>query len=117
MTPSGSGAPGQWEFFIHNAAQALSKWMRAGAVYRDRAGKSSLLGPARVGFVFRLFVLTEVQLIYVASLVDHGSNGKESACNVQDLGLLPGSGRSPGEGNGYSLQCSCLENSLDRGAW
>lgn len=69
MTPSGSGAPGQWEFFIHNAAQALSKRTRAGDVYRDRAGKSSLLGPARVGFVFGLFVLTEVQLIYVASLV------------------------------------------------
>ena len=46
-----------------------------------------------------------------------GSNGKESACNVGDLGLIPGSGRSPGEGNGSPLQYSCLENSMDRGAW
>jgi len=46
-----------------------------------------------------------------------GSDGKESACNVGDLGLIPGSGRSPGEGNGYPLQHSCLENSMDRGAW
>ena len=46
-----------------------------------------------------------------------GSDGKESACNVGDLGLIPGLGRSPGEGNGYPLQYSCLENSMDRGAW
>ena len=46
-----------------------------------------------------------------------GSDGKESACHAGDLGLIPRSGRSPGEGNGYSLQYSCLENSMDRGAW
>ena len=45
------------------------------------------------------------------------SDSKESACNVGDLGLIPGSGRAPGEGNGYPLQDSCLENSMDRGAW
>ena len=39
------------------------------------------------------------------------------AKNAEDLGSIPGSGRSPGEGNGYPLQCSCLENSIDRGAW
>ena len=42
-----------------------------------------------------------------------GSAGEESACNVGDLGLIPGLGRSPGEGNGYPLQYSDLENSLD----
>ena len=42
-----------------------------------------------------------------------GSAGKESACNAGDLGLIPGWGRSPGEGNGYSLQYSGLENSMD----
>ena len=46
-----------------------------------------------------------------------GSNGKESTCNAGDLGSIPGLGRSPGEGNGYSFQYSCLENSMDRGAW
>ena len=46
-----------------------------------------------------------------------GSNGKESACNAGDLDLIPGSGRSPGEGKGDPLQCSCLDNSMDRGAW
>ena len=44
------------------------------------------------------------------------SNGKESASKVGDLGLIPGSERSPAEGNGYPLQCPCLENSMDRGA-
>ena len=45
------------------------------------------------------------------------SAGKQSACNVGYLGLIPGWGRSPGEGNGYPLQYSGLENSMDRGVW
>ena len=47
----------------------------------------------------------------------HSSVGKESAYNAGDPGLIPGSGRSPGEGNGNPLQDSCLENSMNRGAW
>ena len=46
-----------------------------------------------------------------------GSEVKASAFNAGDLGLIPGSGRSPGEGNGNPLQCSCLENPMDGGAW
>ena len=45
------------------------------------------------------------------------SDGKASACNVGDLGLIPVLRRSPGEGNGNPLQYSCLENPTDRGAW
>ena len=45
------------------------------------------------------------------------SVGKEYACNAGDLGLIPGSGRSRGEGNGNPLQYSCLENPMERGAW
>ena len=45
------------------------------------------------------------------------SNSKESVCNVGDRGSISGSGTSPGEENGYSLQYSCQENSMDRGAW
>ena len=45
------------------------------------------------------------------------SDGKESSCNVGDLGSIPGLGRFPGEGNDYPLQYSGLENSMDRGAW
>ena len=47
----------------------------------------------------------------------HSSFGKESVCNAGDPGSIPGSGRSPGEGNGNPLQYSCLENPMDRGAW
>ena len=46
-----------------------------------------------------------------------GSDDKASVYNVGDLGLIPGSGRFPGEGNGTPLQCSCLENPMDGGAW
>ena len=46
-----------------------------------------------------------------------GSDSKESVCNVGDLGLIPGLGRPPGEGNGNPFQYSCLENPMDGGAW
>ena len=46
-----------------------------------------------------------------------GSDGKESACNAGDPSLIPGSGRSPGEGNGYPFKYSCLESNVDRGTW
>ena len=45
------------------------------------------------------------------------SDGKESMCNIGDLGLILGSGKSLGEGNVYPLQYSCLESCIDRGAW
>ena len=55
----------------------------------------------------------------IRSLLDFpgSSDGKESACSVGDPGSTPELGRSPGEENGYPLQCSCLENPMDRGAW
>ena len=46
-----------------------------------------------------------------------GSEVKASVCNMGDLGSIPGLGRFPGEGNGNPLQYSCLENSMDGGAW
>ena len=46
-----------------------------------------------------------------------GSDGKRPTCNAGAVGSIPGSERSPGEANGYPLQYSCLENTMDRGAW
>ena len=46
-----------------------------------------------------------------------GSDGKASVCNAGDPALIPGSGRSPGEGNGTPLQHSCLENPMNGGTW
>ena len=45
------------------------------------------------------------------------SDGDESACNAADMSSIPQLGRSPGEGDGYPLEYSCLENPMDRGAW
>ena len=63
------------------------------------------------GFTY-LYILSPARLGF-----SPGSDGKESACNAGHLGLIPGSGRSPAEENGYPLQYSCLENSMDGGAW
>ena len=46
-----------------------------------------------------------------------GASGKKASCDAGVLGSIPGLGRSPGEGNGYPLQYSCLKNSVDRGPW
>ena len=68
------------------------------------------------------YVALEVKLSYeprphLDPYTGGGSDGKESVCNAGDLDSVPGLGRSPGEGNGNSLQYSCLENPMDRGAW
>ena len=54
---------------------------------------------------------------YISLDFPGGSDSKVSACNAGDPGSIPGSGRFPGEGNGYPLHYSCLENSMDRRAW
>ena len=71
----------------------------------------------------KLYTLVSIAAVvfYIPTSRAHGfprsSVGKESACNAGDLGSIPGSGRSPGEGNGNPLQYSCLENPMDREAW
>ena len=55
--------------------------------------------------------------MYLNLIKSCGSDGKESVCIAGNLGLMPGLGRPPGEGNGNPLQYSCLENFMDRGAW
>ena len=55
--------------------------------------------------------------IYLSMGFPNGSDGKGSACNSGDPGLISGLGRSPGEGNGNPFQYSCLENSMDTGTW
>ena len=57
------------------------------------------------------------QYIYIYGGFPHSSVSKEFACNAGDQGLIPGLGRSPGEGNGNQLQYFCLENPMDRRAW
>ena len=68
---------------------------------------------------FRLNELLELQIKEMEKykLRISGSDSKSSAYSVGDLGSIPGSGRSPGEGNGNPLQYSCLENPMDGGTW
>ena len=61
-------------------------------------------------------MLSSVVLSFAPELPG-GSDGKESARNAGDLSSVPELGKSPGEGNDYPVQYSCLENSMDRGAW
>ena len=64
------------------------------------------------------FVLASFAVQKLLSFIRlHSSVDKESACNAGDLGSIPGSGRSPREGNGNPLHYSSLENPMDRGAW
>ena len=67
--------------------------------------------------VKKFILILKHNLIALLDSFPGGSDGKESACNAGDLGLMPGSGRFPEEGNSNPLQCSCLENPMDGGAW
>ena len=66
-------------------------------------------------FTYNCQNLTVITMSFLA--FPPSSVGKESICNAGDMGSIPGSGRSPGEGNGNPLQYSCLENPMDRGAY
>ena len=62
-------------------------------------------------------ILTVICFDFLFPCLPVGSEGKPFACNVGDLGSIPGSGRSPGEGNGNPLQYACLENPMNGGTW
>ena len=63
------------------------------------------------------YIVANGKISFALRLNNIGSDGEESTCNAEDLGSIPGLERYPEEGNDYSLQYSCLENSMDRGAW
>ena len=86
-----------------------ARYGKTHSVYSKRASLIAQLVKGRVGKIpWRRDRLP----IPVFLGIPCGSAGKESACNVGDLGLIPGLGRSPGEGKGHPLQCSDLENSI-----
>ena len=89
----------------------LSKWS---SLYLQENGRTALFSVFRGSSFFCICfsVPPFTPLGFPGSSAD-----KESACNAEDLGSIPGLGRSFGEGNGYPLQYSCLENSMERGAW
>ena len=75
------------------------------------------LGTSPVVQWLRIHLLMQSMWVWALLGKPGGSDSKESACNAGDLGSIPGSGRSPGEGNGNPFQYSCLGNPMDRGAW
>ena len=106
---------------------SLSK-LREKVEFRGRTGKPGALqsmGLQRVGDSLvteqQVFSCGYLDISYVFLCIRGflgGSDGKESACNTGDMGLIHGSGKSPGEGDTDNpLQYSCLDNSMDRGAW
>ena len=73
----------------------------------------ALASKIKLTFFMMAFLVVHI----VKNLPAKKKKKKESACNAGDLGLIPGLGRFPGEGDGYPLQYSCLENPMDREAW
>ena len=76
----------------------------------------SILKIRGFSLIYNIVLVSSVQKIW-AFLVARQVKKEKPACNAGDLGLIPGSERSPGEGNDNPLQYSCLETSMDRGAW
>ena len=70
-----------------------------------------------INIILFTFILLIWQIVLIWILPADGSDSKESVCSMGDPGSIPGLGRSPGEGSSNPLQYSCLENSMDRGAW
>jgi len=71
-----------------------------------------------INIKYNIFIVPRFNLSNIVILgLPGGSDGKEFTCNVEDLGSIPGLGRSPGRGHDNPLQYSFLENPMDRGAW
>ena len=79
-----------------------------------------------LGYICKITLSPILKLLFQNKVAAHkpingvsltAQDSKESTCHAGDLGSIPESGRSPGEGNDYPFQYSCLENSMDRGAW
>ena len=105
----GAGGEGDnrgWDGWMASPTQWMWVWVNSGSWWwTGRPGVLQFMGLHRVGHDWA----TELNWT-------GGSDSKEPAYST-DQGLIPGSGRSPGEGNSNSLQYSCLENPIDRGAW
>ena len=86
------------------------------ALFNENAPKITISTWNQYKSILRYFTIFILSLKSNTSYFPGGSDGKASAYNAGDPGLIPGSGRSPGEGNGNPLQYSCLENPMDRGA-
>ena len=111
-----------WEDAFPGCLSAASwwSWDSAQADIKNLANIYHMPTRAQTPSSLLSWVLSYLIMWYLYEVIQyfpHSSVGKESACKAGDPGSIPGSGRSPGEGNGSPLQYSCLENPMDRGAW
>jgi len=97
--------PGSWEESLHSTIETSKK-------NSILTASSELQDQARTKVIPGFFSYQLIHFLFPGS-----SDGKASACNEGDPGSIPGSGRSPGEGNGNPLHHSCLENPMDGGTW
>ena len=105
--------PDQWEvrLFLESSfsdTKGISRTPYLELTYLQKAGKMAYK---------KNKPLINIVVCYIWWDFPGGSDQKESACKARNMGSVPGLGRSPGKGNGYPHQYSCLENSTDRGVW
>ena len=95
----------------HEIKRCLLLWRKA------MANLDSILKSRDITLLTKVHLVKAMVFLVVFWGLPYSSDGEESACNEGEAGSIPGSGRSPGEGNGNPLQYSCLGNPMDRGAW
>ena len=107
---------------INSFWRDTEQWVKCYLTGRDLEDWRSEKGERLILFLTLNSTLSDMYTVTLAFFgvclhSPYSSDGKESACNAGDLGLIPGLGRPSGEGNGNPLQCSCLESPMDRGGW
>ena len=100
----------QLYFYLLTQKLNLKQFWKGTAVFETPMHSWSLL-------IRQAMLRATIWILHIIPGLPGGSDSKESACNVGDPGLIPGSERFPEEGNGYPLQYSCFENSMNRGGW
>ena len=94
-------------------------WKMAGKGQSRSVGEPKGRTDNQEGFFLFILCIFYVYFMYIMYILRYpgGSVVRNSSANAGDVVLIPGSGRSPGKGNGNPHQCSCLENAMDRGTW
>ena len=113
----GEGDDRGWDDWMASLTRWTWVWVNSGRWWwTGRPGVLRFMGSQRVRHDWATELnWTELNILFWASLMVQ--MGKKSVCSARDLGWIPGLGRFPGEGDGYPLQYSCLQNSMDKGDW
>ena len=105
-----------WVFYSSNVIYHIDWFEYVESSLNPRDKSHMIIVNSQLNMLKNWFVSILLRLLHLC-LFPGGSEVKASTCNIGDVGSIPGSGRSPGEGNGNPLQYSCLENPMGGGAW